>query len=375
MIKIIHFTSVHRRNDTRIFFKECLSAKKKYSAVKLYVADGKGNSEVQSIPIIDIGKPSNRLKRFLYSFKFVLPLLREKANIYHYHDPELFFVAAILKCFRKNIIFDAHENVQLQLKNKDWLPLKKLIILTYPFVDWLIGKLFYVIIAEPSYKNNYPSISKSRIQCVMNFPDLNKISEFSRTDRSGLRDLFYLGGVTELRGIYEMIDFRASLQDPMCKLHIIGPITDSLKDQVLKQIKKKNLENHVIIYGSMGLNEALEISQGCILGFSIMKPIGNYLNSFSTKIFEYMAIGLPFVVSDFKIYKDIGINNKCALLINPTNMSGDYEKIHNLLNSGDDINSFSNMGITMVKNFNWENEETKLLSLYNNILNNAENIS
>jgi hypothetical protein len=54
--KIIHLTSVHPRNDTRIFFKECKSLSVNGYDVYLVVADGLGNKNDDNVNVVDVGR-------------------------------------------------------------------------------------------------------------------------------------------------------------------------------------------------------------------------------------------------------------------------------------------------------------------------------
>ena len=40
-------------------------------------------------------------------------------------------------------------------------------------------------------------------------------------------------------------------------------------------------------------------------GLALLKPVGDYPDSYTTKLFEYMALGLPVITSDFPLYRDV----------------------------------------------------------------------
>ena len=97
--KIIHITSAHPRNDIRIFHKQCLSLKKKYD-VSLIVADGLGNKIDRGINIYDIGIFRLRALRIILSSLKIFFYIKKNniaADLYHFHDPELFFLGILLK--------------------------------------------------------------------------------------------------------------------------------------------------------------------------------------------------------------------------------------------------------------------------------------
>ena len=123
-IKVCHVSSVHPRNDIRVFYKECISlAKYNDLEVCLVVADGKGDTIVENVNIYDVGSPKNRLVRiFLSTFLVFMKSLKLKADIYHFHDPELIFYGYVLKILGKKVVFDIHEFSYIQIMHKAWLP-------------------------------------------------------------------------------------------------------------------------------------------------------------------------------------------------------------------------------------------------------------
>ena len=63
LIKVCHLTSVHQRDDTRIFLKECMSLSMNYN-VSVVIADNLGNELKNKINIFDVGKSNGRFKDF-----------------------------------------------------------------------------------------------------------------------------------------------------------------------------------------------------------------------------------------------------------------------------------------------------------------------
>ena len=67
MVKVCHLTSVHPRNDVRIFHKQCKSLADAGYNTTLVVADGLGNQSPDGVTILDVGSPSNRISRIFFS--------------------------------------------------------------------------------------------------------------------------------------------------------------------------------------------------------------------------------------------------------------------------------------------------------------------
>ena len=72
MKKIVHFSSVHKRHDIRIFLKECVTLAEGGYDVTFVVADGLGDETKSGVQIIDAGKPaSSRLGRMVQTTRAV----------------------------------------------------------------------------------------------------------------------------------------------------------------------------------------------------------------------------------------------------------------------------------------------------------------
>ena len=49
--------------------------------------------------------------------------LKIDADVYHVHDPELMQLVGKMKRHGKKVVFDAHEDTQEQIMDKEWIPL------------------------------------------------------------------------------------------------------------------------------------------------------------------------------------------------------------------------------------------------------------
>ena len=63
--------------------------------------------------------------------------------------------------------------------------------------------------------------------------------------------------------------------------------------------------------------DAWRLAAGAVAGLAVLEPEPNYVESFPTKMFEYMALGLPVVVSDFPLYRDVVDSSACGLCVDP----------------------------------------------------------
>ena len=365
-MKVCHLSSVHPRNDIRIFLKECISLRDAGYDVSYVVADDLGDDEIQSIKIFDVGKLKNRFSRiFLSTLKVVIKGVIIKADVYHFHDPELAIFCLVYRLMGKKVIFDVHENVAEQIQDKPWLSnfQKKFLSRLFNSLNKFFAKTFYTIIAEKSYCNIYDKISLNfPLTIILNYPKLNFFKSYQNFERGG-NEFFYIGGVSNNRCLDTILEAFDILDRKNIdfKMHFVGAISDKPNFE-----KYPNLIDKVIFHGRKNLEDGYEISRQCIAGLAILKPIGNYVKSYPTKIFEYMAVGLPVVASNFSLYKEIVEDNNIGWCVDPNSPSDIADVLIEIINSKI-IEKISYRAVKQSSNYSWKNEEKKLLMLYRTI--------
>ena len=365
MIKVCHLSSAHHRFDTRIFYKQCQSLASDNRLVSLVIADGLGNENRDNISIFDVGKQKNRFRRIFKTTNDVYKKALElNCEIYHFHDPELIRIGLKLKKEGKKVIFDIHENIALQILSKEYIPkiLRKIISKIYRLYEIKKLKKFdALIIAEHSYKEYYSSLNKNLVT-VLNMPKIDHLKEFYSVKRLK-NEIFYIGGISNNRGFDVLIQSLKILKQkiPDIFAHFIGPFAENFIDNKDFNEVKGNFK----LYGSMPLRKGLKYSKNSKIGLSILKPIKNYTQSYSTKIFEYMAIGLPVITSNFKLYKDIIDKNYCGMCVDPENPNEIAKAIEFILTNPEKAKEMGQNGSRLVKEkYNWTNEELKLINIY-----------
>ena len=104
-------------------------------------------------------------------------------------------------------------------------------------------------------------------------------------------------------------------------------------------------------------------------GIVLYQPAENHYESQPIKMFEYMAAGLPFVASDFPHWKSIVEKNKCGICVDPSNAEAVREACLYLLNNPSEAQEMGRRGHeAIMSQYNWKNEERKLLGLYDELL-------
>ena len=366
-IQVVQMTSAHPRYDTRIFHKECKSLAKKYS-VLLIVADGRGNGVEEGIEICDVGKATSRLERIWKITRAVYrKALEVDADVYHFHDPELMWAGCKLALRGKRVIFDIHENVARQIDSKPYIPkyIRGILSRGYRVYEKVMLRCFdCLVLAENSYQKYYPV---QKVQTVLNMPDPQPLEPFCTFKRE-INALFYIGRISHERGFDTTVKALKLLENqfPQVHLHNFGLYDKS----ILEGFDRAFIQKHITFYGYVSLFDALAYAKDVRVGLSVLKPIGNYVESYSTKVFEYMAIGLPVITSNFPLYKDVVEKHACGICIDPTDPQALADAIAYLFTHPDEAEKMGKNGRKAVEQYyNWQHEEKKLFGVYEEVLN------
>ena len=371
MSKILILSTVHHYQDARIF-KEITSLKKNYSDINFMVRTEKENDFIENgVKIISLPSTNSiidRVKLQRLAWEKIKNLMPE---IIHFHDPELIVLGFLVRKFMNiKIIFDIHENISASFKDNVWLPryLKPILPFLYNrFEKFLIKKFNALIIAETSYRQIYGS---KPIE-ILNFPILKRnIAEVKNFEEP--ISFVYTGVVWERRGIFQMLNLvdRLIKNGSNIKFNLVGQfVSGSLKSKVENFIVEHNLESVVQIYGRKTILEVYKILEKSHVGLSLMKDIENYKESLSSKIFDYMSMSIPYVVSDFEIYQKYTVEANTGITVNYNDDDEIYDKTLKLISDKEKLKELGNNGRIYSQNeWNWESQEIKLLNLYRELL-------
>ncbi len=365
--KIVHLTSVHSPFDTRIFHKECRTLAQSGLETVL-IAPHEQDELSCGVRIKFLPKPLNRWRRMTTTpWQVYKMALTEDALVYHFHDSELIPISLLLKLHGKLLIYDVHEDLPRQILNKDWIPsrLRKTVAKLAELVEILSTRFFDgVVAATPTIAKRF---SAAKTVTVQNFPIFcQSLSEESLPYFQRAPIIAYAGGLTIMQGIEEIIAAISILSETLAPRLVLAGTFDP--PELEFKMRCQPGWKRVRFLGQQQREAVMRLLFSAKVGIVIDHPIVNYLDSYSTKLFEYMAAGLPVVASNFPLWRKIIAEVDCGVLVDPLNPPAVADAIHWLLTHPKEAEAMGKRGQQAVHaRYNWNNEATKLLRFYDRV--------
>ena len=367
MARVVHVTTVHPRDDIRIFRKECVSLARAGYEVLQVVGDGQGAATVDGVRIVDIGaRPVGRLARMRQQPRAALVAVRAlQPKLVHVHDPELLPLAVALARDGVKVVYDAHEDVPRQILTKQWIPRlwrKPLSAAFECYENRQVAQLAAVCAATPHIAERFARVAQRSVN-VSNFPFLAELAppaEPLPRDRA----VCYVGGLMRTRGLLQMV--RAVAQVPGVRLLLCGSFEDAAFEAALRA---EPGWAHVNYLGQVGRDTVREVLARSSAGLVTLLPMPSYVDALPIKMFEYMSAELPVIASDFPLWRDIVERSGCGLCVDPADPAAVAAAIRAFVDHPGRVRTAGRAGRTAVLNaYHWPIAERELLALYDALL-------
>ena len=372
MARICILTSVHTPFDTRIFQKQARSLAAAGHEVTL-VAPYERDEVVDGVRIRAIAPSTSRLSRMLLGPPRVLrEALRAAADVYHFHDPELLPVGLLLKAWGRKVVYDVHENVPQDIRDKGYLPRA----IAGPLA-WLVGsferaasRAFDLIIAVDdaiaARFRGHPNVL-----VIRNFPSRAAFAgvapapaeQDGATSHARL-EAVYVGGLSPERGVIAMVDALDRVSPRLdLRLHIYGSFWP---EAFAHEVSALPGFRRVRFHGQVPYREIPGRIAEAQVGVVCWPPMSLFVgNAGPTKLFEYMASGVPVVASDFPSWREIVEGNDCGLCVDATDPDAIAAALQWLADHPERRAEMGRNGRRVVlERYNWEAEADRLLSAY-----------
>lgn len=365
--KVCHITSAHSRYDVRIFIKQCKSLANNGYDVTLIVNDDKDDEKIDGVNIISTNcKIENRWDRFIGARKKLMNKATEAdCDIYQLHDPDLLPMGNKLKRMGKAVIFDSHEDVSRQIKDKEWIPIivRNAISKTYEIYEkFSVEKYDAVISVTPHIVERFRKIIANAVM-VTNYPIVDENEEIVRNPTNAI---CFAGGIGKQWSHHEILKSIEYIDD--IKYILAGGVNK----EYLEILRSLPAWEKVEYRGKVSHKEVRDIYSeskiGMALNYSTQAEGQGTLGN--TKLFEFMEAKLPVICSNYSLWEEIIEKYKCGICVDPKNVEEIKEAIVYIINNPDEARIMGENGRkAIIEKYNWSTQEKELLRIYSNITN------
>ncbi len=127
--------------------------------------------------------------------------------------------------------------------------------------------------------------------------------------------------------------------------------------------------NQVDELGVLDRPGVLDLLHSSAIGLCLFQPAPNHLEAMPTKVFEYMAAGLPVIASDLPALREIVEGSGAGICVDPRDSLEVARAINFLLENPEQMQALGRCGQQAVaERYNWASEAQALTGLYRELL-------
>lgn len=367
---ICFIASVHPHAfEPRLFHREAASLVRAGYAVTLIVGHDR-SGVVDGVDIIALDVPSNRWWRTTgHALKVFRLALATRAAAYHFHSPEFIPWALLLRALGKPVIYDAHEAYRDKVATRTHVPklFRAPIGRVINLMERLASHLLSHVFAADSHVA--AQFRSDLVTVLANYPVLSQVraavagAPGRATD--GRTVVAYVGDLTRERGITQMLDAMDLLHREAIQLRLLGRW--ERQDDADRAAGMANVH-----YGGfVPMVEVFRELAAAHVGLVVLQPVPayRYAGENTNKLFEYLALGLAVVASDFPNLRRFVADAGTGYCVDPASAADLAAAVRHLHEHPEERAAMGERGRRAVEErWNWEAEQQKLLDVYARLL-------
>ncbi len=376
-LRVCHISTVHPLHDPRIFYLECWSQVQAGHEVTYLVQSDQDDLQLNGVRIRSVGKKAAitaglRLRQRLSRFAKALKVSRSiQADVYHIHDPELIPLAVWLRLRTGAVvIFDAHEDDVAYIRQKTYLHrlLKPALLLLMQLNVRLAARgLNAIVVCDPGVANLYRHrYGAKHVVIAHNFPRLDVFSPpADDPPAEKLYDLVYHGTIPRYH-----LEIAFNVADVLKRRGIAARWlffgSCPYREWAQREIDRRGLRDYVTVeHGWIQYDQVVPRLKTAKIGFIPLPDLPKFQTNIPSKLFEFMALGMPTILSDLPPSRPFVGDGKCAIMVKADDYEAYADAITRLL---EDPVLCTRMGAAarerIEREYHWEREAVEILSLY-----------
>lgn len=323
------------------------------------------------------------IQRFAILGTLVRVCRQHRVDVIHVHDLPYAFASIICaKLLGISSVFDMHEHytemLRMGFQTKSYRKLKffGVILLELLKIEERLACRWAsrVIVVDPEHRSRIVSLGtlSKNIAIITNTEDFEYFSslpvlEGVLSEYNGYFVLLYTGGFSAHRGLKTTIDAMPRILETVPNTHLVLVGDGEERKELEAVVQERGLESHVTFTGFVPFESLPTYIRACDVGLIPHISTPHIETTMPNKIFQFMTLGKPVVVSSTRPMMRVVHEVRCGLIFeesNPVSLANNILKMQDpeLRNRLGENGKVAASG-----QYNWQCTKQALLELYKSL--------
>lgn len=374
--RLMIVTSIHPDFDKRVWRHARSIARLGWRVEVVCPWRVQAGSSVDGVHFFPFPPVRGRLARpFLVPWRVFRVMMRavRRADVVHFHDLDILPWMSVVSFF-KPVVYDVHENYPDEMLVREWIP-RALRQPLYFLVKWgqkgfsrIIGN---VVLVTEAQRPDFPATGV-RVAYVKNFASEDLVQMAADDYASRPDRVLFTGSHYALNGSWLLLDIAECVKS--CNSEVQFVVADRfsnrrMREEWQKAVRQRRLEGTVQLVSGVAPPEIMTLLNQGTIGINPVLRVDKQSKAINTKLFEFMAAGIPFVSSDLEFPSQLVRETGAGLLARPESPKSFARAIMDLV---EDRNAAEEMGRrgrqAFLEDFTWESQMPRLCEFYEELL-------
>jgi len=374
-LRVLIVTSIHPDFDARIW-KHARSLVQAGCRVRLVCPWRVGDGEVRDgVELRPFRRVERRLLRpLLIPLRLGRQLLSSvrDADIVHFHDIDILPWMTLLSIFR-TAVYDVHENYPDEMLAREWIPrlFRKPLYHIVGAVETNLARIVRnCVLVVPAQDARFDA-RRLRVIHIRNYATRELLSRVRDDYLSRQDTVVFTGAHHANNGSLLLLDIAARSRVRGLNLKFVMTDRfsgDGFRRRLLSEIERLSLGDRVVIRPYVAAHEIMSVLNEGTIAISPNLRVPTQEKGLHTKLFEYMAAGLPIIASDIPSQVQLIGSAGAGLLARPEDPSTFVDALAQLVS---DRHRAQQLGLNgqraFVDRYCWETQMPSLLAFYETI--------
>ena len=300
-----------------------------------------------------------------------------KPDVLHVHDLYMSEITRKSTSGKTPFILDLHENFPATIQTYTWAikGIKRLLVQPKRWTKKegkLLKNASRIITLSEDFKtlllNRYRFLDSSKIFVVPNYPDLSKIKPAERIEDNDFR-LFYFGVIGKRRGIDTVLKALPELSKniPNIKFKLIGPIDKNDQEYFQGLMEDPKIQKQLEYSPWIQTEELTKATENVDVCVCPIEKNPQHESGVANKVYQYLAMGKPQIVSNCKPQMELIKKEKCGLVFEDKNISNFVKQVESLVNTPNLLKELKENSLKASKKYGESEFQELLMKVYSSL--------